>query len=142
MTDVLSFPVPSDPLDAIHAWRPAMPQLPRTIVVAIVSQGGSIGSTTKVARQYGLPNRFRLARMLKRAGLPPLHRLAEWALVESWLRRAEREGISLCRMAFQAGRYPSTCYRLVKDLTGLTWGELRARGLRWFQHEFLKQLQR
>ena len=53
----------------------------------------------------------------------------------------ERDGVSLCRMAFHSGRYPSACYRLVKELTGLTWAELRARGLRWFQSEFARQLQ-
>ena len=116
--------------------------LPHTIVAAIQQAGGSIGSSTKVAHRYGVANRFKLARMLKRAGLPPLHRLAEFVLVESWLRRAEQEGVSLCHMAFRSGRYPSTCYRLIKDATGLTWGELRGRGLRWFQYEFLRQLQR
>ncbi len=131
MTDVL-----------LQLMEPNAPPLPRTIVAAIQQAGGSIGSSAKVAHRYGLANRFKLARMLKRAGLPPLHRVAEFVLVESWLRRAEDDGVSLCHMAFQSGRYPSTCYRLVKDLTGLTWGELRARGLRWFQHEFLKQLAR
>jgi hypothetical protein len=141
MTDVISQHVPADSLATIRALRPTMPHVPRSIVEAVVSQGGSIGSTTTVARRYGLPNRFRLARMLKRAGLPPLHRLAEWVLVESWLRRSEREGVSLCHIAFHSGRYPSTCYRLVKELTGLKWGELRARGLRWFRSEFARQLQ-
>jgi len=135
MTDMISHS-----LATIRALRPAMPHLPRTIVEAVLSKGGSIGSTTKVAQQFGLPNRFQLARMLKRAGLPPLHRLAEWALVESLLRTAERDGVSLCHMAFHSGRHPSTCYRLVKDLTGLRWAELRARGLRWFQSEFARQL--
>jgi hypothetical protein len=139
MTAVISHAVPES-LTAIRALRPSMPQLPRTIAEAVLSQGGSIGSTTKVAQRYGIPNRFRLARMLKRAGLPPLHRLAEWALVETWLRRVENERQSLCHIAFHSGRYPSTCYRLVKDLTGLRWGEVRSRGLRWFQAEFAKQL--
>ncbi len=141
MTPVISQHVPADSLATIRALRPTMPHLPRTIVEAVLSKGGSIGSTTKVAQQFGLPNRFHLARMLKRAGLPPLHRLAEWALVESLLRRAEHDGVSLCHVAFHSGRHPSACYRLVKDLTGLRWAELRARGLRWFQSEFARQLQ-
>lgn len=141
MTNVMSPPAPVPASVAtIHALRPSMPHLPRTIVEAVLSQGGSIGSTTKVAQRYGIANRFRLARMLKRAGLPPLHRLAEWVLVESWLRRVEVERKSLCHIAFHSDRYPSACYRLVKELTGLKWGELRARGLRWFQQEFAKQL--
>lgn len=140
MTDVRSHPVTGDSLSTLRALRPSMPTLPRTIVEAVLANGGSIGSSTTVAQRFGIPNRFRLARMLKRAGVPPLHRLAEWALVESWLRRAEVERQSLCHIAFHSGRYPSACYRLVKELTGLTWAALRARGLRWFQNEFAKQL--
>jgi len=128
-------------LVTIRALRPAMPLLPRIIVEAVLLTEGSIGSTREVARQLGLPNRFKLARMLKQAGLPPLHRLAEWATLESWLRKAEEEGVSLCHLAFRSHRHPSACYRLVKELTGLRWGELRSRGLRWFQREFVKQLQ-
>ncbi len=131
----------SDSLDTIRALRPAMPLLPRIIVEAVLLSEGSIGSTREVARQLGLPNRFKLARMLKQAGLPPLHRLAEWATLESWLRTAEHDGASLCHLAFRSRRHPSACYRLVKELTGLRWGELRSRGLQWFQREFVKQLQ-
>ena len=130
----------SDSLDTIRALRPAMPLLPRIIVEAVLLSEGSIGSTREVARQLGLPNRFKLARMLKQAGLPPLHRLAEWATVESWLRAAEEEHVSLCHLAFRSRRHPSACYRLVKELTGLRWGELRARGLHWFQRLLVRQL--
>ncbi len=117
-----------------------MTLVPRVVVEAVLLSEGSIGPTREVARQLGLANRFKLARILKRAGLPPLHRLAEWAMLESWLRTAEQEGVSLCYLAFRSRRHPSACYRLVKELTGLRWGELRARGLPWFQRQFVKQL--
>ena len=132
----------SDSLGLIRSVRPALTLYPRAIVEAVLLSEGSIGSAETVARELGLPNRFKLARILKDAGLPPLHRLAEWATLESWLRTAEQEGVSLCYLAFRSRRHPSACYRLVKELTGLRWGELRARGLRWFQRELLKQLQR
>ena len=119
-----------------------MPLVPRVVVEAVLLSEGSIGTAQGVARQLGLPNRFKLARILKKAGLPPLHRLAEWATLESWLRTAEQKDVSLCYLAFRARRHPSACYRLVKELTGLRWGELRARGLRSFQREFVKELQR
>ena len=118
-----------------------MSLVPRAIVEAVFLSEGSIGTAQRVARQLGLPNRFKLARILKQAGLPPLHRLAEWATLESWLRTAEEKDVSLCYLAFRSHRHPSACYRLVKELTGLRWGELRARGLRWFRREFVKQLQ-
>src|SRR5712671_2961880 len=95
----------------------------RSVLDAVLLSEGSIGSAEEVARRLGLQNRFQLARMLKREGLPPLHRLAEWATVWSWLTAAEERGVSLCHIAFGSGRHPSACYRLVKETTGLCWGE-------------------
>src|SRR6266571_5769079 len=91
-----------DSLVLIRTLRPEMTLVPRVVVEAVLLSEGSIGSTREVARQLGLPNRFKLARMLKQAGLPPLHRLAEWATLESWLRTAEHDGASLCHLAFRS----------------------------------------
>lgn len=129
-----------DSLVLIRSLRPAMTLVPRVVVEAVYLSEGSIGPAREVARQLGLANRFKLARILKQAGLPPLHRLAEWVMLESWLRTAEQDGVSLCYLAFRSRRHPSACYRLAKELTGLRWGELRARGLRWFHRQFVKQL--
>ena len=131
-----------DSLLMIRAVRPAMTLLPRVVVEAVLLSEGSIGSAEAVARQLGVPNRFTLARILKREGLLPLHRLAEWATLESWLRAWEQHGVSLCRLAFRSGRHPSACYRLVKELTGLRWTQLRARGLHWLRRQFAKRVKR
>ena len=130
-----------DSLAKIRAARPAMTLVPRVIVEAVFLSEGSIGSAQEVARQLGIPSRFKLARILKREGLPPLHRLAEWATLESWVRAVEQDGMSLCRLAFRSQRHPSACYRLVKELTGLRWGEVRARGLPWLQRQFVRHVQ-
>src|SRR6266516_7851974 len=82
------------------------------------------------------------ARPLHNEGLPPLHRLAEWLTIFSWVSRAQREGVSLCWMAFRMDRDPSACYRLVKQVTGLGWEELQARGEAWVLDQFLKELDR
>ena len=113
----------AQPLSALRAAHPRMTLFPRAIVEAICLAEGPIGSAHKVARQLGLPNRFKLARLLKHEGLPPLHRLAEWATVLSWVVAAERDGVSLCWLAFRSRRHPSACYRLVKEVTGLRWLE-------------------
>ncbi len=131
----------ADSLYTIQAVRPTLTLLPRAVVEAVLLSEGSIGSAQHVARQLGLPNRFKLARMLKRAGLPPLHRLAEWAMLESWIRAAEDDGESLCHQAFRLHRHPSACYRLVKELTGMRWGEVRARGLTWLRRRWVQLLQ-
>lgn len=117
-----------------------MPLMPRAIVEAIFLSEGSIGNANEVARQLGLPNRFTLARLLKAQGLPPLHRLAEWAMVESWVLAAERRGVSLCHIAFRCRRHPSACYRLVREVTGLSWEQVRARGSQWVHRQFLSQV--
>jgi hypothetical protein len=101
---------------------------------------GSIGPAECVARTLGLRNRFELARRLRREGLPSLHRLAQWASVLSWVRAAERDGAALCRLAFRSGRYPAACYRLVKDLTGRRWEEIRVLGARWVERELLREV--
>lgn len=127
------------PLFAIRAARPLMTPLPRAIVEAVFLSEGSIGSAQAVSRALGMPNRFALGRLLRREGVPPLHRLAEWATVLSWVAAAERDGESLCAMAFRSGRHPSACYRLVKEVTGLRWEEVRSRGARWVQCQLLRE---
>src|SRR2546427_5735835 len=75
--------------------------------------------------------RFRLARLLNQQGLPPLHRLAEWATVLSWLVTAERNHVSLCWIAFRSRRHPSACYRLVEQGTGPPGGDVRGKRAAW-----------
>ena len=135
-------PVVSLPLSAIRAARPQMTLRARAVVEAVLLTGGSIGSAQDVARVLGLGNRFKLARLLRREGLPPLHRLAEWATVLSWVVAAEQTGVSLCWLAFRSRRHPSACYRLVKEVTGLRWEQVRERGSRWVQAELLKLLRK
>ena len=130
------------PLYAIRTARPLMTLLPRAIVEAIFLSEGSIGSAQAVSRALGMRNRFELGRMLRREGVPPLHRLAEWATVYSWIVAAERDGVSLCWIAFRSHRHPSACYRLVKEVTGQRWQEVRARGSRWVQRQLVKEFER
>lgn len=117
-----------------------MTPLASAVVEAIFLAEGPIGSADVVARRLGLPNRFKLARVLKQSRLPPLHRLAKWATLESWVTEAERDDVSLCHIAFRAKRHPSACYRLVKEITGLGWEEVRALGSAWVQHEFTNRI--
>ena len=130
------------PLAAIYAARPRIPLTACAVVEAVLLTGGSIGSAQAVAGLLGLGNRFKLARLLRREGFPPLHRLAEWATLLSWTVAAEQTGASLCWMAFRSRRHPSACYRLVREVTGLRWEQVRARGSRWVQAQFLKEFRK
>jgi len=71
--------------------------------------------------------------------LPSLRRITAWISVLSWVRRAEGEGTSLFRLASRSHRHPSACYRLVKEITGLRWEEVRARGSQWVEQQLLKE---
>ena len=129
-------------LVCIHSAHPGMPLRARAVIEAVVLSKGSIGSAQRVAGSLGFSNRFQLARLLEREGLPPLHRLTEWVTVLNWITSAEREHVSLCWMAFHSHRHPSACYRLVKKVTGHAWGDVLARGSAWALRQFLMELAR
>jgi len=123
----------------VHEARPDLSLRCRAVVEAVLLSGGSIGPAEEVASHLGLHSRFDLGRLLKREGLPPLHRLAAWASVLTWLERAEVNGCSLCRLAFHARKDPATCYRTVKRITGLPWLEVRRLGSAWVAQRFIAQ---
>ena len=129
-------------LVAIRSAHPRMTLRTRAVVEAVVLSRGSIGSAEGVSRALGLSNRFSLARLLAREGLPPLHRLTEWITVLNWIDSAEREHVSLCWMAFRSRRHPSACYRLVKKVTGRMWEDVLTRGSEWALRCFLDELKR
>ena len=121
----------------VCASRPDLSLRSRAVVEAVFLCGGSIGTAQQVAPHLGLHNRFELARFLKREGLPPLHDLAAWASVLTWVDRNELTGCSLCQLAFRARRDPAVCYRTVKRITGLQWHDLKRKGLAWVVERFV-----
>lgn len=132
----------SQSLNAIRTLRPGLTLPSRAIVEAVCLAEGSIGSADQVARALGLKNRFTLARLLKREGVLPLHRLAGWATVLSWVVAAEQNGVSLCWLAFRSRRHPSACYRLVREMTGVCWETVRVRGSKWVRQRLLAELRK
>lgn len=118
---------------SIDAWvipeRLSAPS--RTLLHVLASDGPDVGPAGDVAKRLGLSSRFRLARILKHDGIPPLHDLTGWFAVLRWVSAAEREAISLCRVAFLSHKDPAACYRLVKRVTGRRWNSVRALGSEW-----------
>ncbi len=126
-------------LTEIRAIRPALSLSSRIVVEAVLLAEGPVGSADAVSRFLGLHDRFELGRRLKRDGLPSLRHLSAWAMVLSWVQRAERDGLSLCKLAYRSHRHPSACYRLVRETTGLRWAEVRALGSAWVRRHVLEQ---
>lgn len=103
----------------------------RTLLALMVSGAPHVGPAGHVAKRLGLSSRFGLARLLKREGIPPLHRLNGWFAVLRWVTGFEGEAVSLCRAAFSSRKDPAACYRLVKRITGRSWREVCALGSEW-----------
>ena len=102
-----------------------------TLLSFLVSGAPNVGPARHVAKRLGLSSRFGLARLLKRDGIPPLHRLSGWFAVLRWVSAAEQHALSLCRVAFHSRKDPAACYRLVKRITGRPWRQVRALGSTW-----------
>lgn len=132
----------TEPLALIRRIRPTLHPLVRATVEAIVLSGSSIGSAETVADLLGLRNRFHLARLVRRNGMLPLHRFAGWVTVLSWIEAREQRGESLCSLAISSGRHPSACYRLVKEITGKSWGYVCEQGSGWILKQISSELER
>src|SRR6266513_5022202 len=123
----------------VRRVRPVLELRSRIVLEAVFLSEGPVGSATSVSRLLGLHSRFELGRLLKRDGLPSLRRLSSWALVLSWVQRAEGEGSSLCELAARCHRHPSACYRLIRETTGLRWAEVRDLGSAGVRAQVLKE---
>lgn len=77
------------------------------------------------ASRIGIGDRFRLARELRRAGLPPWRDLVTWVRVRSWIVEWLASGTSLARQAMEAGTEPRSLYRSVERATGWSWSDVR-----------------
>lgn len=120
------------PLVLTSLLEGALPSLSsegRAVVSALGCFNGKTPSAHEMAAFVGLRDRFQLARVLRRDGLPPLEHLAGWTRVAYWLVNAEATGATLRHLARRDGLDPAVAYRLVHRITGLTWLEARRAGL-------------
>lgn len=90
---------------------------------------GNVSSARDVATWAGLRDRYQLARVLRRDGLPPLEELAGWTRVLYWMLEAESSGASLRQLAQREQSDPAVAYRLVQRVTGVTWSQAQRAGL-------------
>ena len=108
---------------------PPLPREARAVVDLLACTNGLLPSGSEVVTFLGLRTRHQVARVLRRAGLPPLEELAGWTRVLHWLNEAERTGNSLLQLARESRLEPATCYRLVRRLTGQPWSRVRRGGV-------------
>jgi hypothetical protein len=101
------------------------------LVEALASSGGRVHDAHRFAAAVGMRSRYRVARVLRREGLPQLEELASWVRLLRWLVLWRSGTGSLSRMALDDGLETSVCCRTIRRLTGATWTEARARGSEW-----------
>ncbi len=120
------------PLRLTSILQATLPKLSATswaVVSTLACRNGRALPPNQVAQWVGLNTRFQLARALRRDGLPPLERLADWTRVVHWVLETESTGASLRRMARRERLDPAVAYRLVRRATGLRWSDVRRAGL-------------
>ena len=101
------------------------------LVEALVRSGGLVHDARRFAIDLEMGSRYRVARILRREGLPQLEELAGWVRLLRWLTIWQSGAGSLSRMALDDGLELSACCRTVRRLTGVTWTEARERGPEW-----------
>lgn len=119
-------------LDALLPW---LTPEGRAAIRATVAAGGHLDAET-LARHLGLPNRFRVMRLLRREGLPTFGALSDWISILSLTLDSEATGRSLLQIAQAHHLEAATCYRRFRRTLGLSWRDARARGLGWMLLKF------
>ncbi|MGE5762251.1 MAG: hypothetical protein ACM37V_18005, partial [Gemmatimonadota bacterium] len=87
----------------IQAGIPWLSAQGRAVISALVAANGQIESATAMAARIRAGNRYRLARLLRREGLPPFGQLADWIFVLQSVWEAEATGVPLLRVARRLG---------------------------------------
>jgi YVTN family beta-propeller protein len=126
----------------VQTVLPWLGQPGRAAITALAANNGRLDSADRLAAQLGLRNRFCLARLLRREGLPPLSELADWIRALHLVLQAESTGQPLQRLAYRSLGEPANCYRLIRRRLGAPWSEVRARGLPWALIRFLERCRR
>lgn len=101
----------------------------RAVVSTLGCRNGVAPCASDVASWVGLRDRYQLARILKRDGLPPLTQLAGWIRVFYWMLEAESSDRALLELARREHVDPADAYRLVRRVTGLRWSQARQLGV-------------
>jgi YVTN family beta-propeller protein len=135
--------MPPLPLDlTMQAMLPWLSSRSRAVISALVAANGANERADHMATRLGLRGRFRLARLLRRDGLPPFGELADWINVLLLMWNAESSGQSLLQLARRAETEPATSYRRCKRILGVPWSVARANGFRWAMLRFLSRCRR
>ena len=126
----------------IQAAVPWLSATGKSVISLLVAANGQIRNAETLAARLRIRSRFRLARLLRREGLPPVGQLSDWICVLQIVWEAEASQRSLYRFARHAGMEPATCYRRCVRVLGVGWREIRSRGFAWALVRFLDQCRR
>ena len=133
------------PLPIALTIQAALPWLSpggRGVINALVAADGQIKSATLMAARLHIGSRFRLARLLRHAGLPPFGRLSDWVFVLQSLWESEATGTAMLRIARRIGIEPATTYRRCTRTLGVPWRVAQTQGFGWALLQFLRACRR
>lgn len=91
-------------------------------------------SRAAAARIRGFSSGQALDLDLRDRGLPPFRVLRDWIYLVLLLEQDAR-GTPLGRWVADQNGNPATYYRFVRELTGLTWGQVKTLGVAWARAE-------
>lgn len=102
-----------------------------SFVQALVRSGGYFLSMAGYAAKAGYGSRHRMARTMRSLGLPGWEGLTRWLRLLHMVIQVENTGASPTAQYLARGVNPAGAHRMVRNLTGSPWGEVRARGSAW-----------
>jgi DNA-binding beta-propeller fold protein YncE len=123
----------------LHTSLPDLSVQGRAILSALGCVNGRPSSITELAAWLGFHDRYQLARVLRREGLPPLETLSGWTRTLYWIIESQSTGVTLRELAQRESLDPAVAYRLVRRVTGRRWSEVCQDGLNGALQSFRDQ---
>ena len=119
------------PPELIYQLVPHISPVSRATIATLCLWGGALVRSEAIAGHVGVASRHALARELRRDGLPGPGRLGAWIDVLGSVWQWEQHGRFDGTAADHDPVDPFVRYRRIRRMTGVTWRDLRARGLPW-----------
>src|SRR5262245_23962633 len=100
---------------------PGLSSQGRALLKTLMAVDCRLDTADRVARGLGLADRFCLARVIRREGLPSFRDLTDWIATLELVWQGETSGKPLLQLVKPSGDDPATWYRRVRRTLGVPW---------------------